>query len=285
MFRKCYILVFMIVALITSCQSSPPMSISTNAGDTTEINIDPVRDLVWGFRNSASDNAIIGVGVDTNRHGARGMAFHNISAQLNVIAIGGENEFGIFGGHISMVSTDFSRWLERNNLSPVREQVEQIGLEYVHLVEFELTEKLLQFPGPFMPLQSSSMHLRDAIGSAVSTMVRKLPEGSIVAIININAVNADDAEFVLEELSMSLSSEFNRHIVVARRQLDVIRREQNLQLSGAVSDSAIISIGQFLGANVVITGSITGANEFRRLRIMAFDVETAKLLTMANIRY
>jgi len=64
--------------------------------------------------------------------------------------------------------------------------------------------------------------------------------------------------------------------------LDIIRAEQNFQMSGEVSEESAISIGQMLGANIVITGSITGTGTNQRLSIKALDVKTAQIVTMVR---
>jgi hypothetical protein len=40
-----------------------------------------------------------------------------------------------------------------------------------------------------------------------------------------------------------------------------------------------------LGANIVITGSISGAGTIQRLTIKALDVQTAQILTMAREQF
>ena len=72
--------------------------------------------------------------------------------------------------------------------------------------------------------------------------------------------------------------------MVDRRSLEAIYMERNFQLSGYVDDDTIVSIGNFLGADVVITGSITGENDFRRLRVKALDVKTARLLIQTKFK-
>jgi hypothetical protein len=64
--------------------------------------------------------------------------------------------------------------------------------------------------------------------------------------------------------------------------LDKIRTEQNFQLSGEVDDRSAVSIGKILGANIVITGSISGLGTSQRITIKALDVQTAQIITMAR---
>jgi curli biogenesis system outer membrane secretion channel CsgG len=131
------------------------------------------------------------------------------------------------------------------------------------------------------------------IESAVRTSasgIRGISGNSKIAIINISANNPDEAEFVIEELSTELVRLFREdktksHDIVDRRSLEAIRRERKLQFSGDIDDNTIVSVGKFLGADVVIRGSIIGQDDFRRLRIKALDVLTAKLLVQINSKY
>jgi curli biogenesis system outer membrane secretion channel CsgG len=70
--------------------------------------------------------------------------------------------------------------------------------------------------------------------------------------------------------------------VIERKDIDVMLREQNFQLSGSVDDDSAVSIGKFLGATVVITGSVNGAGAQKRLTLKALDVRTAEILAMSS---
>lgn len=126
--------------------------------------------------------------------------------------------------------------------------------------------------------------LRDAaISNCFKTVSSALAEGSKIAIINISSNDRSESEYIIEELSV-LFVNSRKFTVVDRRMLDAIRQERNFQLSGEVDDNSIVSIGHFLGANVVLTGSISGEGEMKRLRLRALDVRTAQVLAMASER-
>ena len=61
--------------------------------------------------------------------------------------------------------------------------------------------------------------------------------------------------------------------------MDIIRGEQNFQMTGEADDNSILSIGHMLGAGVVITGRI---DEDGKLRLKVLDVKTAKILAMSS---
>ena len=54
-------------------------------------------------------------------------------------------------------------------------------------------------------------------------------------------------------------------------------------MSGFVDDDAFVSIGKFIGANVVITGNITGTGSQKRLVIKAIDMLTSTILSMEQV--
>jgi hypothetical protein len=57
----------------------------------------------------------------------------------------------------------------------------------------------------------------------------------------------------------------------------------DFQLSGEVSDETAQSIGKKLGAQTIMSGSITAIGNTYRLRIRAISVETAEILGMQNV--
>jgi len=63
--------------------------------------------------------------------------------------------------------------------------------------------------------------------------------------------------------------------VVDRRQLDAIRSELNFQWSGEVSNASAQEIGQMLGAQTIVSGSITTVGSEYRIQVRAILVQTA----------
>jgi hypothetical protein len=61
--------------------------------------------------------------------------------------------------------------------------------------------------------------------------------------------------------------------------------KQKFQTTAEVDDAAAVSIGHFAGADMVITGSITGSGTTRRLRFKALDVKTAAMVSQTSHRF
>ncbi|MDR1986268.1 MAG: CsgG/HfaB family protein [Treponema sp.] len=137
-------------------------------------------------------------------------------------------------------------------------------------------------PAPQRPIGQST--LEAALYAAADVIIARLQPRTTIAVVSIASRDVESAEFVLEELAYVIVSSSNFK-VVDRKSLDAIRSEQNFQLSGDVDDDSAVSIGKLLGANIVITGSITGVGSTRRLRLKALDVTTAEIVAMASEAY
>jgi hypothetical protein len=127
---------------------------------------------------------------------------------------------------------------------------------------------------------SSQSGVEAAMNNAAGIIMNSLQRNSKLAIVNVSSSDRDLSEFVAGELEYILVN--NRFLVVDRSELDRIRREQNFQLSGDVDDGTIVSIGKFAGADVVITGAITGTGETRRLRLRALSTQTAQVMAVTS---
>jgi curli biogenesis system outer membrane secretion channel CsgG len=85
--------------------------------------------------------------------------------------------------------------------------------------------------------------------------------------------------YILDTLTTKLV-DLKKFMIVDRTSLDAIRMEKNFQLSGEVSDDTAISIGKILGAEIVITGTITTAGKQDYIRIKALKVDGGQILCM-----
>jgi hypothetical protein len=112
------------------------------------------------------------------------------------------------------------------------------------------------------------------------TLSANIPARSRIAVVGITAANPNEAAFYLNELTLAFFNSRN-YTVVERRDIDAVLTEQNFQLSGYVDDNAAAAIGKFTGAQVVVTGTVSGTGAQRQLTVKAIDVLTSELLSMA----
>jgi hypothetical protein len=70
--------------------------------------------------------------------------------------------------------------------------------------------------------------------------------------------------------------------VVDRQQLNTIRAELEFHTSGEVSDESAQSIGQMLGAQIIISGAVSQIGDLYRLRVRALSVQSAQIAGQFN---
>ena len=133
--------------------------------------------------------------------------------------------------------------------------------------------------------QIPSSGKEEAIQKVCASLMRDLPNGAKIAVINVNSTDLAASALVINEVEFNLVSA-KSFTVVDRHTLDVIRREQSFQMGGEVSDESVVAVGHLAGATVVIAGEITnvGGNR-RRLSLKALDVQTGRIIVMARELY
>jgi hypothetical protein len=123
----------------------------------------------------------------------------------------------------------------------------------------------------------------EAVNNSFAAVSQDIPERTKIAIVNISSRNKAESDYVMDELSVLFVTS-RKYTIVDRSALDIIKQEQNFQMSGDADDADVISIGKFSGAEVVITGTINGESELKRLRLKALDVKTAQILAQSSER-
>ncbi|MDR1420011.1 MAG: CsgG/HfaB family protein [Treponema sp.] len=118
--------------------------------------------------------------------------------------------------------------------------------------------------------------LRTAIQEAAALVEERLPEGTKLALLNFNSPSDQFSEYVLEELS-AIFVNSGRLIIVDRNEIDLIRSETDFQWSGEVSDTSAQEIGQMLGAQSILSGSLSVSGDFNRFMVKALNVQTARV--------
>jgi hypothetical protein len=121
-----------------------------------------------------------------------------------------------------------------------------------------------------------------AIPQIFADLCKDIPLRSRLAIVGVTAPDPNEATFYLNELTLQFVNSKN-YTIVERSNIDAVFAEQNFQLSGYVDDNAFVSIGKFIGAQVVVIGEISGTGAQKRLIIKAIDVLTSKILAMVPV--
>jgi len=132
------------------------------------------------------------------------------------------------------------------------------------------------------PLFGQELTLDQAINESTLYFNSRLPKQAKVAVINFDARSytsrsAIISEYIIDELEKNLVNNGN-FSMVDRQNIDKARNELSFNMSGEVSDESAQSIGRFLGAQVVIFGSIEPLGNIIRFRVRAIRVESGEIL-------
>jgi len=116
--------------------------------------------------------------------------------------------------------------------------------------------------------------LDNAIREISDYLNKRIPHGSKAVFLNIKSDWPDLSEYILSGLTENAVND-DIFAVVDRQQLDAIRSELNFQWSGEVSDKSAQEIGQMLGAQTIVSGSVTTIGSVYRIQARAIAVQTA----------
>ena len=126
----------------------------------------------------------------------------------------------------------------------------------------------------------TGLTLQNAIEQSADKIAEELPRGNHVAVVAFESANDNLSEHIMRELDGAL---FDRGVnTVERQNLAVAFRELDFHMSGYVSDETARSIGQMIGADIVITGQLTGFGGVYRYRTIAINVETAARVSITR---
>jgi len=123
-------------------------------------------------------------------------------------------------------------------------------------------------------ISAQELTLKEVITRSSKSIEETLPQRAKVIVLNFESPAKAFSDYVIDELSGELI-EGKKITVVDRRNLSAIMDEMKFQYSGYVSDESMQSIGKMLGAQAVISGSLTDMGVNYRFRIRIINVETA----------
>jgi TolB-like protein len=125
---------------------------------------------------------------------------------------------------------------------------------------------------------ASGSTIDQAISFQGDYILRRSPDNSSIAIVQITSSNETLSKYIIDELPTYIIGNKKEIVIVERQRLDIIENEIAFQLSGDVSDKEVISIGEKIGAQLVVTGAISRIGDSLRLNIKIIDVKTARLI-------
>ena len=125
----------------------------------------------------------------------------------------------------------------------------------------------------------NTVTLDTALDNCAAYLRSQLPRGARVAVLKIEARSNDLAEQITDSLSAKIVSQNHLTVVERGRALRALATEQSYQMSGNVSDETAAFVGKQLGAELIITGSMTPRGDFYAMNIRVVHVETARIQT------
>jgi len=123
---------------------------------------------------------------------------------------------------------------------------------------------------------SQTLTLDNAISNAAREVSETVPRGTMIAVLNIESDYSVLSDYIINELIANLvNTGLFRVLPRSTVELEAARQELGFQMSGYVSDESQRRIGQFLGAETILTGTvIRDSPTSHRLVLNAIVLET-----------
>ena len=121
---------------------------------------------------------------------------------------------------------------------------------------------------------SGALTLDNAIKRAAARIDERVEAGTKIALLNFKSPSDRFSEYFISELEANLLDN-GKLTVIDRKEIDLIRNEMIFQTSGEVSDESIQKIGQKLGAQSIVSGSLMEIGKTYRVVVRVLNVETA----------
>jgi len=126
--------------------------------------------------------------------------------------------------------------------------------------------------------------LDTAIAKIASYFSGNLTSKSHIALISFDTENKTLSDYIFEEFWIYFEDNSSL-VLVDRKNLELINKEMNYQLSGMVSDDSAKSIGHQFGPQTLLYGKLVRLGGEYRLSVYATDVERAtSSMRVANIK-
>jgi len=137
---------------------------------------------------------------------------------------------------------------------------------------------------PVDEYSKDSITIDTAIPKIASYFSSNLASKSNVALVSFETENKTLSDYIFEEFWIYFEDNSSL-VLIDRKNLEMINKEMNYQMSGMVSDDSAKSIGHQFGAQTLLYGKLVKIGKEYRLSVYATDVERATSnLRVANIK-
>ena len=127
-----------------------------------------------------------------------------------------------------------------------------------------------------------SVGLDSAVSEAAIVLSEKIPASSKIAVLNFISNDETTSYFILGKMLCKLSDNSN-FAVIKRDKIESLQDTLGFSLSQNLNKKTQLSIGRELDAQIIISGSVSGAKDKRTLTIQALEVESAKIVASYKI--
>src|ERR1035441_4970086 len=107
-----------------------------------------------------------------------------------------------------------------------------------------------------------------------------------IAVVDFTDLKGNSSElgrFLAEEFSVALTRTHKGFEVVERNHLKAILTEHKLMATGLIDPATAKKLGQFTGADAIVTGSMTPFSEHVRVAVKVLSTDTARIIAADDI--
>jgi hypothetical protein len=122
-----------------------------------------------------------------------------------------------------------------------------------------------------------TLTLQEALEGSAEYLTGRMPGGSAVAVFNFSAPTKEISDYAVTYLTTYLVNT-GMFTVLDRRDLELLQREHQYQMSGEVDDAAMQSIGKKIGAEILVLGSLSPLGTNYSVEIKVTQVQTAQII-------
>jgi hypothetical protein len=138
-------------------------------------------------------------------------------------------------------------------------------------------------------IQTLQKSIVGPLAKVTETLIDELPQtvivdgrskDALIAVLSVASSDSGMASLVVDELEYQLVKA--KRAVVSRRDMDTIRRQQDLQLDADIDEDSAVALGHLSGWNVVILGNISDSGSMKRLTLRVLNAQTNRLITIVR---
>ncbi|MDR2481162.1 MAG: hypothetical protein LBD07_02580 [Spirochaetaceae bacterium] len=135
---------------------------------------------------------------------------------------------------------------------------------------------------PSSILNEASLAIDNSVRSAFDKATKGIKRGKRIVIVNVDADNIHEANFILEELTLLSVNSPKNFFVIDRRMFDAFTGKNAVGLPSYENDFMLRYVGSLVQADYVISGRVDGPGDLRRLRVKALEVASGALVGDAS---